>query len=124
MTPGSGAQTSGEELHMDPLPDWIRDLPRADTSFTGLEGPMLSGPHGQVVFLGAAEEVEVPPHSHGAQWGIVVTGRLHLTVDGEAGIYKPGDTYDVPAGAEHSARLEAGSLVIDVFQEPDRYSPK
>jgi quercetin dioxygenase-like cupin family protein len=109
---------------MDPLPDWIRDLPRADTSFTGLEGPMLSGPHGQVVFFGVAEEIEVPPHSHGAQWGIVVTGRLHLTVDGEAGIYEPGDTYDVPAGAEHSARLEAGTLVIDVFQEPDRYSPK
>jgi quercetin dioxygenase-like cupin family protein len=124
MTLGSGAQTSGEELHMDPLPDWIRDLPRADTSFTGLEGPMLSGPHGQVVFFGAAEEIEVPPHSHGAQWGIVVTGRLHLTVDGEAGTYEPGDTYDVPAGAEHSARFEAGTLVIDVFQEPDRYSPK
>jgi quercetin dioxygenase-like cupin family protein len=124
MTPGSGAQTSGEELHMDPLPDWIRDLPRADTSFTGLEGPMLSGPHGQVVFFGAAEEIEVPLHSHGAQWGIVVTGRLHLTVDGEAEIYEPGDTYDVPADAEHSARLEAGTLVIDVFQDPDRYSPK
>src|SRR5918997_1842516 len=110
---------------MDPLPDWIKSLPEADTSFAGLRGPMLSGPHGQAVFFGAEEEeVEVPPHAHGAQWGIVVTGRLHLTVDGEPGTYEPGDTYDIPSGAEHSARLEAGTLVIDVFRDPDRYSPK
>ena len=49
---------------------------------------------------------------------------MHLTVDGEAGTYGPGDTYDIPAGAEHSARLEAGTSVIDVFQEPDRYNPR
>jgi quercetin dioxygenase-like cupin family protein len=121
MTPGSGVQTSGEELWVDPLPDWIENLPEADTPFAGLKGPMLSGPHGQVVFFGAAEEVEVSPHSHGAQWGIVVTGRLHLTVNGEAATYEPGETYDIAAGAEHSARLEAGTRVIDVFQEPDRY---
>ena len=109
---------------MDPLPDWIKSLPEADTSFAGLRGPMLSSPHGQAVFFGAEEEVEVPPHAHGAQWGIVVTGRLHLTVDGEPGTYEPGDTYDIPSGTEHSARLEAGTLVIDVFQDPDRYSPR
>ena len=50
-------------------------------------------------------------------------GRL-LTVDGETGTYEPGDTYEIPSGAEHSARFEAGSSVIDVFQDPDRYSPK
>jgi quercetin dioxygenase-like cupin family protein len=106
---------------VDTFPDWIESLPQADTAFAGLRGPMLSGPRGQVVFFHAAEEVEVPPHAHGAQWGIVVAGRLHLSVDGEAGTYEPGDAYDIPAGAEHSAFLEAGTRVIDVFQEPDRY---
>ena len=85
---------------------------------------MMSSPHGQAVFFRAAEEVEVSPHSHGAQWGIVVAGRLHLTVSGEAGIYEPGETYDIPDGAEHSAMLEAGTSVIDVFEEADRYEPK
>ena len=109
---------------MNPYADWIQALPRADTPFEGLEGRMISGPHGQTVFFRAEEEVEVPPHAHAGQWGVVVTGRLHLTVDGEAGTYEPGDSYDIPAGAEHSARLEAGSSFIDVFQDPDRYAAK
>lgn len=63
------------------------------------------------------------PHAHGGQWGVVV-GRLHPTVDGERDVYEPGDTYDVPSGAEHSAVLEAGSSVIDVSQDPGRHGPK
>ena len=101
-----------------------RSLPQVDTPFTGLEGRLLSGPHGQTVFFRAEEEFEVPPHSHGAQWGVVVTGRLHLSIDGEGATYEPGDTYDIGAGEEHSARLEAETCVIDVFQDPDRYTPK
>jgi len=85
---------------------------------------MISGPDGQAVFFRAAERFEVPPHAHGAQWGVVVTGRLDLTIGGEQAIYEPGQTYDIPGGAQHSAILEAGTCVIDVFKDPDRYSPK
>lgn len=109
---------------MEPFARWIGELPEVDTPFTGLEGRMISGPHGQAVFFRAAERLEVPPHAHGAQWGVVVSGTLHLSVDGEAATYEPGETYDIPAGAEHSAVLEAGCAVIDVFQDPDRYSTK
>ena len=109
---------------MDPFPEWMNDLPEADTPFTGLEGRLLASPHGQAVFFRAAEEFEVPPHAHGAQWGIVVTGRLHLTVSGETATYEPGETYDIGFGEEHSARFEAGTCVIDVFQDPDRYDPR
>jgi quercetin dioxygenase-like cupin family protein len=109
---------------MNPFPDWMNDLPEPDTTFSGLEGRLLSSPHGQAVFFRATDEFEVPPHAHGAQWGIVVTGRLHLRVEGEVATYESGDTYDIPADAEHSARLEAGTSLIDVFKEPDRYNPK
>ncbi|MGI8911667.1 MAG: cupin domain-containing protein [Rubrobacteraceae bacterium] len=108
---------------MEPYAGWIGDLPQVDTPFTGLEGRMISGPHGQAVFFRAAERFEVPPHAHDAQWGIVVSGLLRLTIDGEAGTYEPGETYDIPAGAEHSAVLEAGCAVIDVFQG-HRYDAK
>jgi len=124
MTPGSGVQTSGEELFMNPFPDWIDDLPEVDTPFTGIEGRLLASPHGQAVFFRAAEEFEVPPHAHGAQWGIVVAGRLELAIEGESATYEPGDTYDIASGEEHSARFEAGTCVIDVFRDPDRYEPK
>ena len=109
---------------MNPFADWIQALPQVDTPFEGLEGRMIAGPHGQTVFFRAEGEFEVPPHAHGGQWGVVVAGTLHLTVDGEAHTYGPGEAYDIPAGAEHSARLEAGTSVIDVFQDPDRYAAK
>jgi quercetin dioxygenase-like cupin family protein len=109
---------------MNPYAGWIQDLPQVDTPFEGLDERMISGPDGQAVFFRAAERFEVPPHAHGAQWGIVVSGRLYLTVDGEPGTYEPGETYEIPPGAEHSARFEAGTSVIDVFQDPDRYTPK
>ena len=109
---------------MDPFPSWSEDLPEVDTPFTGLEGRVISGPDGQAVFFRAAEDFEVPPHSHGAQWGIVVTGKLELTIGEDSGVYLPGDTYSIPAGETHSARLEAGTHVIDVFREPDRYETK
>ena len=117
---GAEGANMGEELLMDPFAGWIADLPEVDTPFTGLEGHMISGPHGQAVFFRAEREFEVPPHSHGAQWGIVVSGRLHMTIAGNSGTYEPGDTYDIGAGEEHSARLEAGTCVIDVFQDPHR----
>lgn len=107
-----------------PFTGWIDGLPQVDTPFTGLEGRMISGPDGQAVFFHAEDRVEVSPHSHGAQWGIVVTGTLHLTVDGVAGTYAPGETYDIPDGAEHSAVLEAGCAVIDCFAEAGRYNAK
>lgn len=106
---------------MNPFAAWIQALPQVQTPFDGLDGRLLSSPHGQAVFFRAEEDVEVPPHSHGAQWGTVVAGRLELTIGGERGTYKPGDTYDIGAGEEHSARLEKGCCVIDVFQDPDRY---
>ncbi|CAN5541606.1 hypothetical protein BH24ACT21_BH24ACT21_04480 [soil metagenome] len=103
---------------------WMQELPEVETPFGGLDGRLLSSPYGQAVFFRAEEEVEVPPHSHGAQWGVVVAGRLELTISGKTGVYEPGDTYDIGAGEEHSARLEAGSCVIDVFQDPGRYKAK
>ena len=109
---------------MDPYPTWMQNVPEVDIPVTGVEGRLIASPHGQVVFFRAIEEVEVPPHAHGRQWGIVLTGRLHLTVEGEATTYEPGETYEIPSGAEHSARLEAGTSLIDVFQDPDRYRPK
>ena len=66
----------------------------------------------------------MPEHQHGALWGTLVHGSLELTIDGETRTYAPGDSWNIPAGAPHAAKLKAGSLAIDVFEEPDRYSFK
>ena len=99
-------------------------FPEAETPFSDLEGRLLSSPQGQVVFFRAEKDFEVPPHDHGAQWGIVVSGNLELTVEGETIVYTPGETYSIEVGETHSAWLGAGTCVIDVFQDPDRYEAK
>lgn len=110
---------------MKPFPTWIGDLPEVDTPFDGLEGRLLSGPHGQTVFFLATRDLDVSPHSHGAQYGVVVAGRVELRVGAEEGrILRPGDTYEIAAGEEHAARVEAGTALVEVFQEPDRYGAK
>ena len=109
--------------YMEPFPAWIQALPEVDTPFEGLEGRLLSGPHGQTVFFVATRDLDVPPHSHGAQYGVVVAGRVELHVGGGVRTVVPGETYEIAAGEEHAARVEAGTALVEVFQEPDRYAP-
>ena len=109
---------------MKPFPAWIGDLPRVDAPFEGLEGRLLAGPDGQTVFFVATGDLDVPPHSHGAQYGVVVAGRVELRVGGEVRTVAAGGTYEIEAGEEHAARVEAGTALVEVFREPDRYSPE
>jgi quercetin dioxygenase-like cupin family protein len=109
---------------MKPFPAWIGELPEVDTPFDGLEGRLLSAPHGQTVFFLATRDLDVAPHSHGAQYGVVVAGRVELRVGGNVRILGPGDTYEIATGEEHAARVEAGTALVEVFQEPDRYGTK
>ena len=66
--------------------------------------------------------MDLPPHAHGAQWGTVIAGEIELTIGQETAIRGPGDSYSIPAGVTHSARIKAGTRVIDVFEEADRYA--
>src|SRR6185436_19308511 len=65
--------------------------------------------------------VEIPAHSHKAQWGTVLEGEVEVTIGGETRKYGTGSSYYIPAGVVHSARAPAGCKVIDFFEEPDRY---
>ncbi|MEE4120248.1 MAG: cupin domain-containing protein [Paracoccaceae bacterium] len=77
---------------------------------------------GLAVFFTFHEDVELPAHSHGAQWGTVLAGQVALTRDGEERVFHPGENYMIAAGVVHSARVAAGSVVLDVFEEADRYA--
>lgn len=105
-------------------PEFIRRFPEADINWPGLRGWLVGGETGLAVFIECDQVTTVGEHSHGAQWGIVVAGKLELTIEGETKDYKPGDSYYIPSGAKHSATLSAGFKAIDVFADPDRYVPK
>lgn len=108
------------------FPDFIRafsaiDLPMPEEA---VSTHALRSDRGLMVIFSAHRDIEVPPHAHKGQWGTVLEGTLELTIGGETWTYRPGDTYDIPPGIEHSARLKAGSKVLDIFEEPDRYPLK
>jgi quercetin dioxygenase-like cupin family protein len=61
----------------------------------------------------------VPPHSHANdQVGYIVYGQVEITVGAQTQVCHPGDSYAIPGGVVHSARVLIDSLVIDVFSPP------
>ncbi|RME19652.1 MAG: cupin domain-containing protein [Deltaproteobacteria bacterium] len=90
----------------------------------GVRGWLMEDGERQVVFFDIEPVGKIPPHSHGAQWGVVVEGSMELRIGNETRTYRRGDSYHIPAGVEHEARFDEHFRAIDVFDEPARYSPK
>ena len=106
-----------------PFPDFITTFPGIAVPFPSevVQTAAVRSDGALVVFFTFLQEMSLPMHSHGAQWGTVVEGEITFTIGGETKIYRPGDSYSIPAGVEHGAVIRAGTRVIDVFQEADRY---
>jgi len=107
-----------------PYPDMIRGLPQIDVPFKGVRGWLIQSTDKQVVFFDINPVGEVPPHSHCAQWGLVVEGEMKLTIGGETNVYRKGDWYYINEGVVHSATFLTRVHVIDVFDDTQRYKIK
>ena len=90
----------------------------------GVRGWISQAADHQVVFFDIEPIGEVPAHTHGEQWGVVLSGEMELTIGGETRKYGPGDSYRIPAGTPHGAKFLARTHVLDVFAEPDRWKAK
>jgi len=106
------------------FPESIRDLPQADISLHGLKAYLSQSGDQQILFMEFDEDVEIPEHSHESQWGVVLEGRIDLTIEGVEQTYAKGDRVFIPKGARHSGRIYAGYADISFFNEPDRYARK
>jgi quercetin dioxygenase-like cupin family protein len=61
----------------------------------------------------------IVPHSHmNDQLGYIIFGRLEVTIGEEVRVVQAGDSYAIPGGVTHSARVLIDSLVIDAFSPP------
>ena len=106
------------------FPEPIRDLPQADIPLDGIKAYLSQAENHQIIFMEFTEDVELPQHSHEAQWGIVLAGKIDLTIDGIERTYTKGDSVFIPKGTKHSGKIHAGYADISFFNEKDRYKPK
>jgi len=102
-------------------PNIIKKLPKIDIPLNGVEAFLMQSKNNQLVFFEFNEDTEIPMHSHGAQWGIVVDGKIELTIGGVMKTYQKGDSYNIKAYEEHGGKIYAGFKAIDFFEDRDRY---
>lgn len=108
------------------ISDFLNALPSLDMPFDDsvLTTRALRSERGLTVFFFPHQDLEIPEHSHKGQFGTVLAGQLDLTMNGETVSYTPGMSYDIPSGTPHAAKSHAGSVILDIFEEPDRYPLK
>lgn len=106
------------------FPEPIQALPKADIPVQGVTAYLSQSDTHQIIFMQFEKDVEQPEHAHAAQIGIVLEGKIELTIDGVEQVYTKGDRYYIPEGVKHYSRIFAGYADITFFDEPERYSTK
>ena len=104
------------------FPEPIRNLCQADIPLSGLKAYLSQAENHQILFMEFNEDAEVQEHSHEAQWGVVLAGKIDLTIDGIEHTYSRGDSVFIPQGARHSAKVYGGYADVSFFNQRDRYS--
>ena len=96
-----------------------RDLPVVEPQ-AGVRRRLIPSDHATVAVSDLDPRTVVETHKHDTeQVGLVTKGSLVLVVAGEQRILTPGDTYRVPAGASHGARVfEEAAQVIAIWVPP------
>ena len=106
------------------FPKPIRNLPEADIPLDGISAYLSQAIDHQLIFMQFEKDVDLPEHSHAAQVGFVLSGRIELTINGATREYSKGDIYYIPENVKHSGKIHAGYADITFFNEPDRYKVK
>ena len=106
------------------FPEPITNLPEADIPIKGIQAYLSQAESHQIIFMEFSEDVELPEHSHESQWGIVLEGKIELTIGGKTNVYRKGDRYFIPKGVAHKGRIFAGYADMTFFNQPDRYKMK
>ena len=106
------------------FPEPIQMLPKADIPLDGVTAFLSQSETHQILFMQFEEETLLPEHTHAAQIGFVLEGRIDLTIDGQLHTYTRGDRYYIPAGIKHSGRIHKGYADITFFDEHARYESR
>ncbi|HYE12780.1 MAG TPA: cupin domain-containing protein [Patescibacteria group bacterium] len=106
------------------FPGPIVNLGEADLPFEDATAYLSQGDNHQILFMEFDKDIDLPEHTHGSQWAVVLEGKIELVIDGIKNVYQKGDRYFIPSGVKHSGRIYAGYSDITFFGERNRYSRK
>ena len=94
-------------------PDKIRTMKPYDGRFDAYQ---LSAEGAEVLFASYPAGTTVPSHQHDTDnHGVIIRGKLILTMNGERERFGVGDWYHVPAHAEHAAEFEVETDEIECW---------
>jgi quercetin dioxygenase-like cupin family protein len=111
----------GKENFFPPI---VTKLPKADIPLEGVNSYLFQGASQQFVFMSFEKDVAAPEHKHEGQWAVILDGEIELTIGGKIFNFKKGDTYFIPKGIMHSARIRKGYKDLTLFDQKDRYKAK
>ena len=95
----------------------LADRPLLEIWGDAVRARRVQGERITLAIVELAPNAVVPEHRHAAeQLGMVITGRMHFTVDGETRDLGPGGTWRILGGRPHDVVAgPEGAVVIDVF---------
>lgn len=99
-------------------------FPSADIPVNGVVSKLVQAGEQQFIFMEFEEDVDIPPHSHEAQWGVVLDGEMDITISGKLHQLRKGDSYFIDKDEIHSAKIKAGYKDLTLFNQKDRYKEK
>ena len=106
------------------FPEPIQNLPEADIPLDGVKAYLSQGENHQVIFMEFERDVDLPEHSHESQWELVVNGKVDVWIDEKLHSCKKGDSFYIPSGVKHYAKVYAGYACVVFFNEKERYKKK
>ena len=76
------------EFNMTQLfPEPIQNLPEADIPLDGVTAYLSQSDTHQIIFMQFERDVDLPEHTHAAQIGFVLEGKIRLVIDGKENTY-------------------------------------
>ena len=103
------------------FPEPVLKLPKAEVPFDQVHSRISQADTHQILFMEFSEDAELTEHSHEAQWGIVLEGKIDLKIGDKCQTYRKGDRYYIPPCVPHSAIIFAGYATITFFDAPNHY---
>ncbi len=86
----------------------------------GVTAKIASGEKMMFSLVTLAPNAVVPTHSHpNEQMGMLVSGTMEFTIEGETRVLSGSEMYFVPGGVSHAAKAgPGGAVALDAFSPP------